>query len=81
MRGWGWVGGGGWVPLADPRPPPPPTPTLASHPPYPTMQAEDLLREALVLQTALDRGVAAGVLERLLPKRFKQYSKGISGRA
>jgi MoxR-like ATPase len=45
------------------------------------MQAEDLLREALVLQTALDQSVAAGVLERLLPKRFKQYTKGISGRA
>lgn len=44
-------------------------------------RAEDLLREALTLQSALDRGVPATVLERLLPKRFKQYTKGISGRA
>jgi MoxR-like ATPase len=41
---------------------------------------EDLLREALTLQEALGRGVGAGVLERLLPKRFKQYQKGVSGR-
>ena len=44
-------------------------------------RAEDLLREALVLQGALDKAVPAAVLERLLPKRFKQYTKGISGRA
>eukprot|EP00887_Chlorella_sp_A99_P000959 scaffold5.g959.t1 len=43
-------------------------------------RVEDLLREALLLQAALDRGVSAGLLERLLPKRFKQYQKGISGR-
>ena len=45
------------------------------------LQAEDLLREAMLLQAALDKGVPAAVLERLLPKRFKQYQKGISGRA
>ncbi|KAL4438050.1 hypothetical protein ABPG77_004271 [Micractinium sp. CCAP 211/92] len=44
-------------------------------------RAEDLLREALLLQAALERAVPAAVLERLLPKRFKQYQKGISGRA
>ena len=47
----------------------------------PPWQAEDLLREAMLLQAALDQGVPAAVLERLLPKRFKQYQKGISGRA
>ena len=41
---------------------------------------DDLLREGLLLQEALERGVGAGVLERLLPKRFKQYQKGVSGR-
>lgn len=45
------------------------------------VQAEDLLREAMVLQAALEQAVPASVLERLLPKRFKQYTKGISGRA
>ncbi|KAL4425569.1 hypothetical protein ABPG75_009585 [Micractinium tetrahymenae] len=44
-------------------------------------RAEDLLREALLLQSALDKSVPAAVLERLLPKRYKQYQKGISGRA
>ncbi len=43
-------------------------------------QAEDLLREALLLQTALQRQVAASALERILPKRYKQYQKGVSGR-
>lgn len=49
-----------------------PTPTL---PPHPPTQAEDLLREALLLQAALEQAVPAAVLERLLPKRFKQYQK------
>ncbi|KAI3438742.1 hypothetical protein D9Q98_001161 [Chlorella vulgaris] len=44
-------------------------------------RAEDLLREAMLVQAALDQGVQAAVLEKLLPKRFKQYQKGISGRA
>jgi len=35
----------------------------------------------MLLQAALDQAVPAAVLERLLPKRFKQYQKGISGRA
>ncbi|KAL6772366.1 hypothetical protein ACKKBG_A29945 [Auxenochlorella protothecoides x Auxenochlorella symbiontica] len=43
-------------------------------------KAEDLLREALLLQTALQRQVAASALERILPKRYKQYQKGVSGR-
>jgi hypothetical protein len=30
----------------------------------------------MLLQMALDRGVPAAVLERLLPKRYKQYQKG-----
>ena len=42
---------------------------------------EDLLREALVLQAALEQdSPLPGLLERLLPKRFKQYEKGISSR-
>jgi MoxR-like ATPase len=43
-------------------------------------RVEDLLREAMVLKEALTRKVAANTLEKLLPKRFKQYEKGISGR-
>lgn len=43
-------------------------------------RCEDLLREALLLRAALEGGVGAGVLEKLLPKRYKQYQKGISGR-
>lgn len=45
------------------------------------VQVEDLLREAMILQTSLERVVPASILERLLPKRFKQYQKGISSRA
>lgn len=45
------------------------------------MQAEDLLRETLVLQQALNQEqIIPGLLERLLPRRFKQYQKGVSGR-
>mmetsp|Transcript_22439 Transcript_22439/g.49028 ORF Transcript_22439/g.49028 Transcript_22439/m.49028 type:complete len:583 (-) Transcript_22439:411-2159(-) len=55
-------------------------------------KAEELLREALVLQTCLERGLvsiragqssqfAGSLLERLLPKRFKQYERGIAGAA
>lgn len=44
-------------------------------------KAEDLLREAQVLAECLSRGVPGGVLEKMLPKRFKQYQKGISGKA
>lgn len=43
-------------------------------------RAEDLLREALVLRAALDALGSPGLLERLLPKRYKQFQKGISGR-
>jgi MoxR-like ATPase len=43
-------------------------------------RAEDLLREALLLRAALDAPGAPGLLERLLPKRYKQFQKGISGR-
>lgn len=53
---------------------------LCTTPPHPrpaccAPQAEDLLREALLLQAALDKAVPAAVLERLLPKRYKQYQK------
>lgn len=41
---------------------------------------EDLLREAETMSVCLTRGVAPGMLERLLPKRFKQYQKGVSGK-
>lgn len=65
---------------------------LACHPPKPgvtrtcvcvcvRLQAEELLREARVVVECLSRGVAAGMLERLLPKRAKQYAKGVSSRA
>lgn len=54
--------------------PPPHIHTQQPHPP--NTQAEDLLREAMLLQSALERGVPAAVLERLLPKRYKQYQKG-----
>ena len=43
-------------------------------------RAADLLREALVLEGAL-KGGRRGVLERVLPKRAKQYAKGVSDRA
>lgn len=43
-------------------------------------RAADLLREAAVVKGALEAGVP-GVLERALPKRHKQYQKGVSGRA
>jgi MoxR-like ATPase len=43
-------------------------------------KTEDLLREAYLLQACLTQGTAAGVLEKLLPKRYKQYQKGISGK-
>ena len=43
-------------------------------------RAADLLREALVLEGALRCG-RRGVLERVLPKRAKQYAKGVSDRA
>jgi MoxR-like ATPase len=44
-------------------------------------RAEELLREAYVLSECLQRRCTAGVLEKLLPKRYKQYAKGISGKA
>lgn len=34
----------------------------------------------MVLEAALQHPEVPGLLERLLPKRFKQYSKGISQR-
>lgn len=44
-------------------------------------QIEDLLREAYLLAQCLAQGVSAATVERLLPKRFKQYAKGISQKA
>ena len=46
-----------------------------------SFQVEDLLRESMVLKEALNQGVSSTVLEKLLPKRYKQYQKGISGRS
>ncbi len=43
-------------------------------------RCEELLREGLLLAEALARPVPAGALERLLPKRAKQYAKGVAGR-
>lgn len=42
---------------------------------------EELLRETMVMQEALAGDASAGLLEKLLPKRFKQYQRGISSRA
>ena len=39
-------------------------------------KVEGLLEEAWLVQEAL-RGASPGVLERLLPKRLKQYEKGV----
>jgi MoxR-like ATPase len=44
-------------------------------------KTEDLLREAYTLQTCLAQKVAGSVLEKLLPKRYKQYNKGIGAKA
>ena len=44
-------------------------------------QVEDVLREAMILQEALAKGTSAALLEKLLPKRFKQYQRGIQQRA
>lgn len=43
-------------------------------------KTEELLREAYTLRTCLSQRVSAGVLEKLLPKRYKQYSKGIGSK-
>jgi len=39
----------------------------------------ELLKETLVVKLCLDQKISASVLEKLLPKRYKQYKKGISG--
>ncbi|KAK9854189.1 hypothetical protein WJX84_008891, partial [Apatococcus fuscideae] len=44
-------------------------------------KVEDLLREAMLLQEAMTKKIEAGALEKLLPRRFKQYTKGVSSRA
>ena len=43
-------------------------------------KAADLLREATLMLTCLEAG-RPGVLERVLPKRAKQYAKGVAERA
>ncbi|PNH10715.1 hypothetical protein TSOC_002522 [Tetrabaena socialis] len=46
------------------------------------LAVEDLLREATTMSAVLrNSSGSAPLLERLLPKRFKQYSKGISAKA
>ena len=70
----------GVVDCCPPLPLPPCAPHVvwrAAHSP----QVEDLLREAAMLSACLERGVRHTLLERLMPKRFKQYQKGISGKA
>lgn len=42
---------------------------------------QDMVKETLILQNALTKQVPGGVLEKLLPKRFKQYQKGIAERS
>jgi len=42
---------------------------------------EEMVKETLILQKALAGNVQGGVLEKLLPKRFKQYQKGVAERA
>lgn len=44
-------------------------------------RAEDLLKEALTVQVALEAAVPGGLLEKLLPRRWKQYQKGVEQRA
>lgn len=48
-------------------------------------KVEELWKEALTLSCCVSRaargGVAAGMLEKLLPKRAKQYAKGVSAQA
>ena len=44
-------------------------------------RAEDLLKEALTLQVALEAELRGGLLEKLLPRRWKQYVKGVEQRA
>ena len=43
-------------------------------------KTEDLLREAYTLQACLQQRSSAAVLEKLLPKRYKQYMKGIGAK-
>jgi MoxR-like ATPase len=43
-------------------------------------KTEELLRESFTLQQCLAQRSAAGILEKLLPKRYKQYQKGISSK-
>lgn len=38
----------------------------------------DLLRETILVQYCLQEQISASILEKLLPKRYKQYQKGIS---
>jgi MoxR-like ATPase len=42
---------------------------------------EEMVKETLILQKALAGNVQGGVLEKLLPKRFKQYQKGVAERS
>eukprot|EP01025_Chloroclados_australasicus_P045499 TRINITY_DN4981_c0_g1_i1.p1 TRINITY_DN4981_c0_g1~~TRINITY_DN4981_c0_g1_i1.p1 ORF type:complete len:535 (-),score=79.64 TRINITY_DN4981_c0_g1_i1:305-1885(-) len=44
-------------------------------------KAEELLREVMILRQAIQGQVSSAVLQKLLPKRFKQYERGISSRA
>lgn len=41
---------------------------------------EDMVKETLILRQALASNVQGGTIERLLPKRFKQYQKGVAER-
>ena len=41
---------------------------------------EDMVKETLILREALSSNVEGGTIERLLPKRFKQYQKGVAER-
>jgi MoxR-like ATPase len=43
-------------------------------------KTEELLRESFTLKQCLAQRSAAGILEKLLPKRYKQYQKGISSK-
>lgn len=43
------------------------------------LQVVELLREGKTVEACLRQQTPSGVLEKLLPKRFKQYKKGVSG--
>jgi hypothetical protein len=44
-------------------------------------QCEELLREGLMLKVALEAPLPSSTLEKLLPKRVKQFQRGVEQKA